>query len=62
MLLFLLVLAQAALGVFTLVMVVPLHAALTHHALAIVVLGFAAAHWRATKGSYALPTEIVRGG
>ena len=56
--LFLLVLAQAAVGVMTLLFVVPLHAALTHHALAIVVLGFAAAHWRATKGSYRPQTEI----
>ncbi|TKT81444.1 COX15/CtaA family protein [Aquamicrobium sp. LC103] len=57
-LLFLLVLAQAVLGIVTLVMVVPLHAALTHHGFAIIVLGFAAAHWRGTKGAYPLPTGI----
>jgi cytochrome c oxidase assembly protein subunit 15 len=38
---------------------VHLHVALTHHALAIVVLGFAAAHWRATRGSYPTETRIV---
>ena len=33
-------------------MQVPLHLALTHQAVALIVLGFAAAHWRGTKGSY----------
>ncbi len=47
---------QAAIGIATLLSVVNLHAALTHHALAIVVLGFAAAHWRGTKGAYPLPS------
>jgi heme a synthase len=56
-----LVLLQAAIGIMTLVMVVPLHAALTHHALAIVVLGFAAAHWRGTRGAYPAPTAIATG-
>jgi cytochrome c oxidase assembly protein subunit 15 len=27
--------------------------------LALILLGFAAAHWRGTKGPYPLPTEIV---
>jgi cytochrome c oxidase assembly protein subunit 15 len=31
---------------------------LTHQAIALVLLGFAAAHWRGTKGAYPLPTEI----
>jgi cytochrome c oxidase assembly protein subunit 15 len=57
--LFHLVLLQAAVGIATLVLQVPLHWALTHQAVALVVLGFAAAHWRGTKGSYALPTEIA---
>jgi cytochrome c oxidase assembly protein subunit 15 len=57
--LFLLVLVQAAIGISTLVTQVPLHLALTHQALALIVLGFAAAHWRGTKGSYPLPTEIA---
>lgn len=56
-LLFVLVLAQAIIGIKTLVMVVPLGLALLHHAFAIVVLGFAAAHWRATKGPYPLPSK-----
>jgi heme a synthase len=47
-----LVVAQAIIGISTLVMVVPFGWALAHHAFAIVVLGFAVAHWRATKGSY----------
>jgi cytochrome c oxidase assembly protein subunit 15 len=56
LLLFLLVVLQAGVGIATLVNQVPLDAALTHQALALVVLGFAAAHWRGTKGPYPLPT------
>lgn len=56
--LFHLVLVQAAIGIITLVMVMPLHWALLHQGFALVVLGFAAAHWRGTKGAYPLPTEI----
>lgn len=59
--LFHLVLLQAAIGVATLVLDVPLHWALLHQAGALVVLGFAAAHWRATKGSYRLETEVAVG-
>ena len=59
LLLFLLVLIQAAIGISTLVMQVPLHLALTHQAFALIVLGFAAAHWRGAKGSYPLPIEIA---
>ncbi len=55
-----LVLAQAVIGIKTLLMVVPLGLALAHHAFAIVVLGFAAAHWRATKGPYPLPAKTAR--
>lgn len=47
-----LVLAQAAIGIATLLMSVPLHLGLTHQAFALVVLAFAVAHWRATKGAY----------
>jgi cytochrome c oxidase assembly protein subunit 15 len=54
-----LVLLQAALGISTLVMQVPLHLALTHHAMALIVLGFAAAHWRGTKGAYPLEADVV---
>ncbi|KQZ96571.1 heme A synthase [Mesorhizobium sp. Root157] len=56
-LLFVLILAQAAIGISTLVMQVPLHLALTHQGFALVVLGFAAAHWRGMKGAYPLPGE-----
>ena len=58
-LLFALMLAQVAMGITALLTFVHLHVALTHHALAIVVLGFAAAHWRATRGSYPMETRIV---
>ncbi|MFC5385985.1 COX15/CtaA family protein [Aquamicrobium segne] len=55
--LFILVLVQAVIGIATLVMQVPLHLGLTHQGFALVVLGFAAAHWRGTKGAYPLPGE-----
>ncbi len=57
--LFVLVSLQAVIGIVTLLSVVNLHAALTHHGLAIVLLGFAAAHWRGTKGAYPAQTEIA---
>ncbi|RVD53082.1 COX15/CtaA family protein [Mesorhizobium sp. M7A.F.Ca.ET.027.03.2.1] len=58
-LLFLLVLVQASIGIGTLLMHVPLHMALTHQGFALIVLGFAAAHWRGTKGAYPLPAGIA---
>ncbi|MBZ9676722.1 COX15/CtaA family protein [Mesorhizobium sp. ES1-1] len=58
-LLFLAVAAQASIGIATLLMHVPLHLALTHQAFALVLLGFAAAHWRGTKGAYPLPHGIA---
>ncbi|RWM04470.1 MAG: heme A synthase [Mesorhizobium sp.] len=57
-LLFALVFVQASIGIGTLLMQVPLHLALTHQAIALVLLGFATAHWRGTKGAYPLPTDI----
>jgi len=57
--LFLLVLAQAVLGVLTLLLEVPLHAALAHQAMALIVLGFAVAHWRGTIGAYPPQTVVV---
>jgi cytochrome c oxidase assembly protein subunit 15 len=57
--LFHLVLLQAVIGIATLVLQAPLHLALTHQAMALIVLGFAAAHWRGAKGSYPLQTEIA---
>jgi cytochrome c oxidase assembly protein subunit 15 len=59
--LFVLVLLQAAIGISTLLMQAPLHLALTHQAMALIVLGFAAAHWRGTKGAYPQPTEVALG-
>jgi heme a synthase len=59
--LFHLVLIQAAIGIATLLMQMPLHWALLHQGFALIVLGFAAAHWRGTKGAYPLPTEIRLG-
>lgn len=58
-LMFLLVLAQAAIGISTLLMQAPLHLALTHQGFALVLLGFAAAHWRGAKGAYPLPNDIA---
>ncbi|MBX3575564.1 MAG: COX15/CtaA family protein [Rhizobiaceae bacterium] len=58
-LLFLLVAAQAAIGIATLILQVPLDAALAHQAMAMVVLGFAAAHWRGTKGAYPMPVKVA---
>lgn len=57
--LFHLVLVQAAIGIATLLMQVDIHWALLHQGFALVTLGFAAAHWRGTKGSYPLPTTIA---
>ncbi len=47
-----LILVQAAIGVVTLLMSVPLDLGLTHQFVALMVLAFAVAHWRATKGAY----------
>jgi heme a synthase len=52
-----LVTIQAGIGIATLVLVAPLGWALAHQAFALVVLGFAAAHWRGAKGSY--PVEAA---
>jgi cytochrome c oxidase assembly protein subunit 15 len=53
-----LALAQAGLGIATLLMHVPLDVALTHQVVAMVVLIFATAHWRGTKGSYPIEKEV----
>jgi cytochrome c oxidase assembly protein subunit 15 len=53
-----LVLIQAGVGIATLLGQVPLSLALVHQALALVVLGFAAAHWRGTKGAYPVRTNV----
>ena len=48
-------------GVNAILRKAPLHWALLHQGFALIVLGFAAAHWRGTKGAYPLPTEIRLG-
>ncbi len=53
-----LVVAQVAAGVITLIYQVPMSWALVHQGLALVVLGFACAHWRGAKGAYAPQTEV----
>lgn len=55
--LFLLITVQAALGITTLLTQVQLHAALAHQAGALIVLGFAVAHWRGFVGAY--PPEVA---
>jgi len=47
-----LVLVQAVIGIATLLMSVPLHLGLTHQFVALIVLAFSVAHWRAAKGAY----------
>ena len=59
--LFVLVTLQALVGIMTLVMQVPVSWALVHQGMALVVLGFAIAHWRGFVGEYALPVEIKKG-
>lgn len=56
--LFALVTLQAAIGVVTLLWQVPLHAALTHQAGALIVLAFAIAHWRGFVGEYPQEARI----
>ena len=43
---------QIAIGILTLLYVVPLHLALTHQAFAFIVLGMAAAHYAALSRGY----------
>jgi len=54
-----LVLVQAAIGVATLLTQAHIHWALLHQGFAMLVLIFATAHWRATKGAYPLPAEVI---
>ena len=58
-LLFALVACQAAIGIMTLLLVVPFGWALLHHGFAMIVLGFATAHWRGTRGPYPLPSTAT---
>jgi cytochrome c oxidase assembly protein subunit 15 len=54
-----LVVIQAALGIITLVLQVPIGWALAHQGVALILLGFAVAHWRAFHGGYARPVDIT---
>ena len=56
--LLLLVSLQAVIGISTLLSMVQMHLALAHQGMALILLLFAVAHWRAAKGSYALPTAV----
>jgi heme a synthase len=56
---FLIAFAQAATGVATLLMAVPLDLALTHQGLALILLGFSVAHWRGFHGEYVRPTDVT---
>ena len=58
-LLFVLLNLQATTGIVTLLTRVQVHWALLHQGLALFVLGFAVAHWRAFTGSYPLPAASV---
>ncbi len=58
-LLFALVTLQAAIGIATLLMQVPLHLALLHQAGALVVFGFAVANWRGFYGEFPRETVIA---
>ena len=51
---------QAMIGIITLVMQVPFYWALVHQGMAVVVLGFAVAHWRGLKGAYTPQTAIAQ--
>ncbi|KQV81988.1 COX15/CtaA family protein [Rhizobium sp. Root1220] len=57
--LFVLVTIQAAIGIMTLLLAVPLHWGLLHQAGALVVLGFAVANWRGFYGEYPHATAIA---
>ncbi|MGH6761444.1 MAG: COX15/CtaA family protein [Phyllobacterium sp.] len=54
------IMAQALIGIMALVSQVPIQWGLAHQAGAIVVLGFAVAHWRATKGAFEGETKITK--
>jgi heme a synthase len=56
--LWLLITMQAAIGIVTLLSQARLHPAITHQAMALIVLAFAVAHWRGTKGAYPVLTRV----
>ncbi|MDP3898222.1 MAG: COX15/CtaA family protein [Mesorhizobium sp.] len=53
------IVVQALIGITALVLVVPFGWALLHHGFAVVVLGFAVAHWRGTAGAYPPRTAVM---
>ena len=57
-LLFVLVTIQAIIGIMTLLLQVPVGWGVAHQGGALVVLGFAVAHWRAFIGEYPRPLAI----
>ena len=57
-LLFVLVIIQAAIGIATLILQVPVGWGVAHQGGALIVLGFAFAHWRGFIGEYPLPVAI----
>ena len=59
--LFILISLQAVFGIITLLLQVPMSWGLIHQGFALVVLGFAVAHWRGFKGSYPLPIKMQKG-
>ncbi|TCQ12601.1 cytochrome c oxidase assembly protein subunit 15 [Rhizobium sp. PP-F2F-G36] len=56
-----LVVVQASIGIMTLILQVPIVWGVAHQAGALVVLGFAIAHWRGFVGEYPAETRVVRG-
>lgn len=55
MILLVLIIVQAVCGIITLLTYVPIEWGIIHQVFALVVLCFATAHWRATKGAYPAP-------
>ncbi len=58
-LLFVLVTIQAVIGIMTLLLQVPVGWGVAHQGGALIVLGFAVAHWRAFLGEYPRKTEVT---
>ena len=56
-----LILIQAAIGITTLLMQVPIDLALAHQGGALIVLGFSVAHWRGFYGEYSRDVAVAQG-
>lgn len=59
--LFVLITLQAIFGIITLLLQVPISWGLIHQGFALLVLGFAVAHWRGFVGSYPLAIKVQKG-